>query len=160
MTHLELRGISVLAAALLLALGIGFAVRGEDGSAAAIEHSCAATDQRFIQTASTNMTALGIWAEGFRSGDIAPEEVARQARDAAKRVRYVKPQDPALRQAQRLIDGMLNEYSQAVTLAAEERERAGKHMHRSYGLANFARDVLVQAQSKLAEHGCDVGPLL
>ena len=148
------------AAALLLAFGIGFVVRGGEETAAAAEHSCAATDLRFIQTASTNMTALGILAEGFRSGDIAPDEVAKQARDAAKRVRYVKPQDPSLRQAQRLIDGMLNEYGQAVTLSAKERARAGKHMHRAYGLANFAREVLVQAQPQLAKQGCDVAPLL
>jgi hypothetical protein len=157
----ELRGIGVIAAALVLAFGIGFVVRGGGGeSRAAVAHSCAATDKRFIQTATTNMTALGVWADGFRSGDIEADEVAEQARDAARRVRYVKPRDPSLRLAQRLIDGMFNEYGQAVALAAKERARAGKHMHRAYGLANFARDVLTEAQPQLAKHGCDVGPLL
>jgi hypothetical protein len=33
-------------------------------------------------------------------------------------------------------------------------------MYRAYGLANFAHDVLVQAQPDLLERGCDVGPLL
>jgi hypothetical protein len=155
-----LRGIGVTAAALVLAFGVGFAVRGGAGAEAPVAHSCAATDKRFIRTASTNMTALGVWADGFRSGDIDANEVAEQARDAAKRVRYVRPRDPSLRVAQRLIDGMFNEYGHAVALAAKERTRAGRHMHRAYGLANFARDVLVEARPELAERGCDVGPLL
>jgi hypothetical protein len=33
-------------------------------------------------------------------------------------------------------------------------------MHRSYGLANFAREILADAQPVLAKHGCDVCPLL
>jgi hypothetical protein len=33
-------------------------------------------------------------------------------------------------------------------------------MYRAYGLANFAHDVLAQAQSELLSKGCDVGPLL
>jgi hypothetical protein len=86
--------------------------------------------------------------------------VASEAKDAAKRITYVKPLDPALKQSQKLIDGMFREYSRAVTLAAKERDRAGIHMQRSYGLANFARDVLLQAQPELMKRGCDVGPLL
>lgn len=157
---LGLRGIALTAAGIVLAFGVGFVVRGGAEPPAPIAHSCSATDKRFIQTATTNMTALGILAEGLRSGDIAAEEVARQAKDAAKRVGYVKPRDPALRAAQRYMDGMFNEYSQAVSLAARERSRAGRHMHRAHGLANFARDVLLQAQPALAERGCDVAPLL
>jgi hypothetical protein len=160
MLGLELRGIGVIAAALVLAFVVGFAVRGAGGSEASVRHSCAATDKRFIQTASTNMAALGVWSEGYRNGEIEADEVAKEARSAAKRVRYVKPLDPSLKLAQRYIDGMFNEYSQAVALAAKEASRAGKHMHRAYGLANFARDVLVEAQPKLAKHGCDVAPLL
>ena len=33
-------------------------------------------------------------------------------------------------------------------------------MHRAYGLANFAREVLLEAQPALAKFGCDVGALL
>jgi hypothetical protein len=33
-------------------------------------------------------------------------------------------------------------------------------MHRAYGLANFARDVLAQAQPALQREGCNVAPLL
>ncbi len=154
-----MRRIGVTAAALVLAFVIGFAVRG-GGTEDALAHTCSATDKRFIKTVGTNMTALGVWAEGYKSGAIEPEDVARQARDAAKRVKYVKPRDPSLRHAQRLIDAMFNEYGHAVSLAAKERARAGEHMHRAYGLANFAREVLVEAQPALAKQGCDVGPLL
>jgi hypothetical protein len=133
-----LRGIGVIAAALVLAFAIGFGVRGL-GTDEALAHSCSATDKRFIKTATTNMTALGIWAEGYRNGEIAAEEVATQARAAAKRIVYVRPRDPSLRRAQRLMDAMFTEYGAAVVLAEKERTRAGEHMHRAYGLANFAR---------------------
>jgi hypothetical protein len=155
----ELRGIGVTAAGLIIAFGIGFAVRG-GGVESAQAHSCSATDKRFIETASTNMTALALWSDGFRKGEIDADEVAKEAQDAARRVAYVKPHDPSLQRSQTLIDGMFREYGQAVSLAAKERNRAGIHMHRAYGLANFARDVLAQAQPELAKRGCDVTPLL
>ena len=101
------------------------------------------------------MTALGVVADGLRRGEIPADEVASEARYAARRVGYVKPRDPALQRAQYLIDGTLNEYGAAVSLSDEERDRAGLHMHRSYGLANVARDVLVEAQPALAKRGCD-----
>jgi hypothetical protein len=155
-----LRRIGVLAAALVLAFAVGFAVRGGGSPGGPVAHSCSATDKRFIQTAGTNMTALGLWAEGYRNGDLGAEQVAEHAKDAARRVSYVEPKDPVLRQAQHLLDGMFVEYGHAVTLAAKERTRAGQHMHRAYGLANFAREILVAAQPALAKHGCDVSPLL
>jgi len=154
----DLRRIGVIAAALVVAFVVGFAVRG--GGEEALAHSCGATDQRFIKTASTNMTALGVWAEGLKTGDISAEEIAREARAAAKRIDYVKPRDPSLRRAQRLMVPMFDEYGSAVSLAEKKRGEAGEHMHRAYGLANFAREVLVEAQPELAKHGCDVGPLL
>jgi len=154
-----LRGIGVIAAALVLAFAVGFAVRG-GGSAEPRAHSCGATDKRFIQTANANMTALGLWSEGYRSGELGADHVAGEARDAAKRIGYVKPRDPSLRLAQQYLDSMFQEYGQAVALAAKERSRAGKHMHRAYGLANFAREILLEAQPALAKYGCDLAPLL
>jgi hypothetical protein len=152
------RRIGVTAAALGLAFAVGLAVHG--GGDEALAHTCSATDKRFIQTAKTNMTALTIWVDGYRSGEIAAQEVARQAHDAAKRVGYVTPRDPSLRDAQRLIYAMFDEYGSAVSLADRKRGDAGEHMHRSYGLANFAREVLAEAQPALAKRGCDVAPLL
>ena len=130
------------------------------GTARAQGHSCSATDKRFIETASTNMTALGIWAEGFKTGDLGAAEVIEEARDAAKRVEYAKPHDPSLKLSQRLIGSMFREYGQAVALAAKARTSAGEHMNRAYGLAGFARQVLVQAKPALAKRGCSVDPLL
>jgi hypothetical protein len=153
------RVLRVTAAVLVLACGITLAVRGL-GVETARAHSCSATDKRFIQTASTNMTALSIWSEGYRKGEIDADEVVAEAEDAAKRIGYVNPHDPSLKQSQQYMDGMFREYGMAVSLAAKERERAGLHMHRAYGLANFAREVLVQAQPELAKRGCDVTPLL
>jgi hypothetical protein len=37
---------------------------------------------------------------------------------------------------------------------------AGKHIFHAYGLANFAHDVLAEAEPGLAKRGCDVAPLL
>jgi hypothetical protein len=69
------------------------------------------------------------------------------------------PKDPALRQAQKYLDAMFTEYGEAVTLYAEGKD-SGERMHRAYGLANFARDVLAQAQPALQREGCNVAPLL
>ncbi len=106
------------------------------------------------------MTALGIWASGYQDGAIDPAEMVAQARDAAKRVAYTEPHDPSLRRAQVLIDAMFLEYGDAVAHLASGKPDAGKRMFRAYGLANFAREILVEAQPELAKHGCDVAPLL
>lgn len=129
------------------------------GGSAAEAHSCGATDKRFIQTADLNITALGLWAAGYQRGEIEPDEVAEEAFAAAARVEDARPQDASLRQAQRLLAPMFSEYGHAVALYADGKS-AGERMHRAYGLANFAREVLVEAQPELASRGCDVAPLL
>ena len=154
-----LRGIGLSAAALVLAFAIGFAMHG-GGTAHATGHTCSATDKRFIETASTNMTALGMWADGYKTGEIGASEVVKESRDAAKRVEYVKPHDPSLKLSQRLIGSMFREYGQAVALAAKAKTSAGEHMNRAYGLAGFARQVLTEAKPALAKRGCSVDPLL
>lgn len=151
----ELRRISGTAAVLVLAITASGCGGGEQSRA----HSCGATDKRFITTASTNMAALGIWAAGYKSGDIEPAEIVEQARDAARRVSYVKPNDPSLREAQQLIVPMFAEYGEAVRLNAKGKD-AGERMYRAYGLANFAREVLLEAEPKLTPRGCDVAALL
>ena len=155
-----MRGIGLSAAALVLAFAIGFAMHGGGTAHAQRGHTCSATDKRFIETASTNMTALGVWADGYKSGDIGAAEVVKESRDAAKRVEYVRPLDPSLRLSQRLIGSMFREYGQAVALGAKAKTSAGEHMNRAYGLAGFARQVLVDAKPALAKRGCSVDPLL
>ena len=151
----DLRRISVIAATLFLLA----CAAGCTGSSEAREHSCGATDKSFIATASVDVTALGSLTADYQSGLAGPDEVAQQAFDAAKRVTHVKPNDPSLRTAQKYLDGMFREYGEAVTLQAKG-EDGGERMYRAYGLANFAHDVLAQAQPELLSKGCDVGPLL
>jgi len=152
---LVLRRISVIAATLFF---LAFAA-GCSGSSEARGHSCGAADKSFIATASVDVTALGSLTADYQSGLAGPDEVAREAFDAAERVTHVKPRDPSLRTAQKYLDGMFREYGEAVTLQGKG-EDGGERMYRAYGLANFAHDVLAQAQPELLSKGCDVGPLL
>jgi hypothetical protein len=124
-----------------------------------LAHSCGAADQRFLERATLDVTALGVWAQDYRSGDLAPREVAQEAFDAAQRVTHVTPNDPSLRQAQQYLDGMFTEYGKAVVISAKGRD-AGGRMFRAYSLANYAHDVLAKAQPALQRQGCDVAPLL
>jgi len=151
----DLRRISVIAATLFF---LAFAA-GCSGSSEARGHSCGAADKSFIATASVDVTALGSLTADYQSGLAGPDEVAQEAFDAAERVTHVKPRDPSLRTAQKYLDGMFREYGEAVTLQGKG-EDGGERMYRAYGLANFAHDVLAQAQPELLSKGCDVGPLL
>lgn len=150
-----MRRIGVTAATLLLAL----AAAGCGGSTDPRAHSCKAADQRFIQTAGLDLTALGALAADYQRGQAEAEEVADEASNAAARVTHVTPNDPSLQQAQRYLDAMFHEYAAAVQLHARGKD-AGERMYRAYGLANFAHDVLAEAQPGLLRQGCDVGPLL
>jgi hypothetical protein len=150
-----LRRSSVIAATLVLVT----LVSGCSGGRTARGHSCTATDQRFIQTATVDVTALGALTADYQSGQAEPKEVAQQAFDAADRVHDVTPEDPSLQSAQRYLDAMFQEYGAAVTIQSKGGD-AGPRMYRAYGLANFAHDVLSQAQPALYKQGCDVGPLL
>lgn len=150
-----MRRIGVIAATLIsLALSSGCSGEGN-----ALSHSCTATDQRFIQVASVDVTALGALTTDYRSGEADAKDVVQQAFEAAERVTRVKPEDPSLKAAQKYLDAMFQEYGEAITLQAKGGDSA-ERMYRAYGLANFAHDVLAQAQPELSRQGCDVGPLL
>ena len=122
-------------------------------------HTCSATDRQFIETARTNMTALGLWSEQYQSGDASGAEVVSQAKAGAKIVRGTGPTDSSLRQTKGLLVGMLTEYAKAVQLQ-DHHGNAGPHMYRAYGLANYTHTVLTRAERPLAKLGCDVRPLL
>ena len=122
-------------------------------------HTCSATDRQFIETARTNMTALGLWSEQYESGDAGGAELVKQARAGAKIVRATGPTDSSLRQTRRLLVGMLTEYARAVQLQ-DRHGNAGPHMYRAYGLANYAHMVLMRAEQPLFKLGCDLRPLL
>jgi hypothetical protein len=122
-------------------------------------HTCSATDRQFIETARTNMTALGLWSEQYESGDANGAEVVSQAKAGARIVRATGPTDSSLQQTKGLLVGMLTEYAKAVQLQ-DHHGNAGPHMFRAYGLANYAHTVLTRAERPLSKLGCDVGPLL
>ena len=122
-------------------------------------HTCSATDRQFIETARTNMTALGLWSEQYESGDAGGAEVVSQAKAGVKIVRGTGPTDSSLQQTKGLLIGMLAEYAKAVQLQ-DHQGNAGPHMYRAYGLANYAHTVLTRAERPLSKLGCDVWPLL
>ena len=150
-----LRRISVIAATLVLVA----LFTGCGGEKSVHGHSCGPTDQKFIQTASTDMMGLGVLNADYQSGAVEAKDVSRQAFDASVRIQHAEPRDPSLKTAQTYLDAMFQEYGTAVTIQAKGGD-AGERMYRAYGLANFAHDVLVQAQPALYKQGCDVGPLL
>ena len=150
-----MRGLSA-AAVLLVGLGLLAFGRGPGTSSA---HTCSATDRDFIETAQLNMTALNVWAEGYLHGSVKPNVVVKQARDAAKIVNGTSPSDPSLEKTRYLMTAMFNEYATAILVKSKHKD-PGRHIYRAYGLANFAHDVLTEAQPALVQRGCDVGPLL
>ena len=105
------------------------------------------------------MTALVQFSADYRSGEVEAKDLAQQSFDSAVRVQHTDPTDPSLRSAQKYLDGMFQEYGTAVMIQAKGGD-AGERMYRAYGLANFAHEVLQQAQPALYKKGCDVGPLL
>jgi hypothetical protein len=116
----ELRRFGLTAAALVLAL----TVFGCGGAQDPLAHSCVATDQKFIATASVNVTAFNALADDFRAGAVDAEEIAEEAFSAADRIANVEPRDPSLRQAQKYLDAMFTEYGEAVTLHGKARTPA------------------------------------
>lgn len=129
------------------------------GQGAASAHTCSATDRDFIQTAELNMTSLNVWAEDYLHGSVKPSVVVKQARNAAKMVNGTTPSDPSLEKTKYLMNAMFNEYATAVLVKSKHQD-PGRHIFRAYGLANFAHDVLTEAEPALTQRGCDVGPLL
>jgi hypothetical protein len=151
--------IGLTAAGLLAVLTLALTLATSGRARPNVLHTCSATDRQFIETARTNMTALQLWSEQYQSGEATKDDVAAQARTAAKIMRGTGPTDYSLQQTRRLVMGMLSEYAKAVQLHDRDRD-AGPHMYRAYGLANFAHTVLVRARAPLAKLGCDVRPLL
>jgi hypothetical protein len=147
-------GLVLLAASILLPAAVGRAQQEEE-----IVHTCTPTDRDFIKTAQSNIAALGLWGEEYLRGEATAREVIEEAEDAEKLVRRTGPRDASLRKTQLLMRAMFVEYARAIRAKSKNKDAAG-HMYRAYGLANFARDVLIDAQPGLQKHGCDVSALL
>ena len=153
------RRLGLSAAGLLVIVTVALALVTNGRAKPNLVHTCSATDRQFIETARTNMTALELWSEQYQSGDASAEDVVGQAHAASKIMRGTGPTDFSLRQTQRLVSGMLNEYAKGVQIHEKHRD-AGPTMYRAYGLANYAHIVLLRNQRPLAKLGCDVTPLL
>ena len=150
-------GLSAAGLVALCALALALATNGR--AKPSLAHTCSATDRQFIQDAQINMTALGLWAAQYESGDAKAAEVVSEAKREEKTIRGIAPTDPSLAQTRHLMIGMLTEYAKAVEIQ-QHHGNAGPHMYRAYGLANYAHTVLQKAQPALVTRGCDLTDLL
>jgi hypothetical protein len=153
------RRIGLTAAGLVAAFTVALSLATASRARPSLSHTCTVTDRQFIETARTNITAMGLWGQQYLSGEAGAGEVVGQAKQAAKIVAGTSPADPSLSRTRRLMVGMFTEYAKGVQLQAKHKD-GGRHVYRSYGLANYAHDTLAQAEPALRKHGCDVAPLL
>src|SRR5919201_1375475 len=153
------RRIGLTAAGLLATLALALSLATSSRAKAPLSHTCSLTDRQFVETAKTNMAALGLWGQQYLNGDAKADEVVAEANRAEKIVGATSPTDPSLSQTRALMVAMFGEYARAIHAQAHQGD-AGKHMFRAYGLANFAHNVLESASAPLRAKGCDVRPLL
>ncbi len=143
----------------IFAMGSLVLLAGGKGNAAVVHHTCSVTDRQFIGTAQLNMAALGSLSEDYLHGDAKPADVIDQAKNAVTGLANTNPSDPSLSKTRAIMRAMFIEYGRAIRADAKHRN-PGKYIYRAYGLANFAHDVLAEAQPALGKRGCDVSPLL
>lgn len=132
---------------------------GGKSRAAVVHHTCSVTDRQFIGAAQLNMAALGSLSEDYLHGDAKPRDVIDQTANAVTGLANTNPSDPSLSKTRAIMRAMFIEYGRAIRADAKHRN-PGKYIYRAYGLANFAHDVLAEAQPALGKRGCDVSPLL
>ena len=142
----------------IFAMGSLVLVVGGKGRAA-VAHTCSATDRQFIGAAQLNMAALGSLSEYYLHGDAKDGDVIEETQTAVAGLGSTSPSDPSLSKTRAILRAMFLEYGRAIR-ADEHHHNPGKYIYRAYGLANFAHDVLAQAQPALVKRGCDVSPLL
>ena len=122
-------------------------------------HTCSATDRQFIDVAQLNMASLTSSAEDFLQGTTKADAVIATAGSALQNMKGTHPEDPSLAKTRAILGAMFVEYGKAIRADAKHRD-PGRYIYRAYGLANFAHDVLAEAQRPLQQRGCDVSPLL
>jgi len=156
MRRIGLYGLGLLLAS-MLALTYATTSRAKTGGP--VRHTCSVTDRAFLDTAKTNMTAIDLWGQEYLAGDTGPGDVAAESDRAAKIVGATAPTDPSLAQTRKLLVAMFTEYRKAMEQRAKHRD-SGNQIYQTYGLANFAHDVLLKAEPELSKRGCDVSSLL
>ena len=129
-----------------------------------VGHSCGALDKRFIETAGINMAALGIMAGATRAAGMTPADVVVEAnaRGSARHLRSLGTRRSAGPDANRR-DVPASTATQSASRPRGSPTRASG-CTAPYGLANFARDVLLEAQPALQSAAatwprCSSGPL-
>jgi hypothetical protein len=132
---------------------------GGNNGKAAVVHTCSATDRQFLGAAQLNMAALGTISQDYLQKDASADDVILQTESAITTLQGTDPSDPSLSKTRQILRAMFMEYGRAIKADKKHRD-PGKYIYRAYGLANFAHDVLAQAERPLAERGCDVSPLL
>ena len=131
---------------------------GGNGQAQVV-HTCSPTDRQFIDVAQLNMASLSAAAEDFLRGEAKADSVIHTAYVSLHNVKGTHPEDPTLAKTRAILAAMFTEYGKAIR-ADKTKKDPGKYIYRAYGLANFAHDVLAQAQRPLKQRGCDVSALL
>ncbi|TML73411.1 MAG: hypothetical protein E6G13_03245 [Actinobacteria bacterium] len=142
----------------VLVLGALMLFVGGTGQAQTV-HVCSPTDRQFIGVAQLNMASLSSASEDFLRGGAKPASVIDVATQSLQNVQRTHPEDPSLTKTRAILGAMFVEYGKAIRADAKHKD-PGTYIYRAYGLANFAHDVLAQAQRPLEQRGCDVSPLL
>jgi hypothetical protein len=143
----------------LFALGSLVLLIGGNNGNAAVVHTCTPTDRQFLGAAQLNMAALGTISQDYLQHEAGADEVILQTETALSSLDNTDPSDPSLAKTRQILRAMFTEYGRAIKADRKHRD-PGKYIYRAYGLANFAHDVLAQAQPALLKRGCDVSPLL
>jgi hypothetical protein len=152
------RGLTA-AGLLVAAVALVAGGRAQPARTSNVIHVCGALDRQFIRAAVLSNTSIELLGQDYVVGDLSPSEALSQTRDAALGLRLTKPRDPSLKLTRSLLHGMVVEYGRAIR-ARWKGGDAGMHIFRSYSLANYAHDVLADAEPQLAKRGCPPGELL
>jgi hypothetical protein len=95
MRRFALYGLGLLLAS---ALALTYTTTGRAKANSKVSHTCSATDHAFLDTARTNMAAIGLWGQEYLDGDMGAVDVAGESARAAKIVGATAPTDPSLAQ--------------------------------------------------------------
>ena len=144
----------VVAAVALVAGG-----RAEPARTSGVSHVCGALDKQFIRAAAISNASVELLGHDFVVGDLSAPDALSQTREAALGIRLTEPRDPSLKLTRTLMHGMVVEYGRAIH-ARWKGGNASAHMYRSYSLANYAHDVLIEAEPALSHEGCSLAELL
>lgn len=143
-----------------LALAAVVLVAGGRAEPARSAHFCGAQDKQFLHAAALSSTTLTLLGQDYQSGAVTARQAIAQTHNAQLMIEDTSPRDPSLKMARDLMRGYMIEYQRAVRAQWKGTGDAGSHMYRSYSLANYGHQVLVEAAPALDKLGCSVEPLL